>query len=510
MSVKKKLVFHFYADIGWDENIANVCHFSCLEHFSNVFDEAVVVVSDGGIGKDGLLKVKGKFTEIFNDIPLTLKTAPKTPYFEADTFYSEIVSKSGESGGIVFFAHNKGVSNVKDKNKSKTAILSWICGLYFYGLSHIEEVEYELSANKRTIFYGPYLMTADYISNKNKLWYAGTFYWVNSGRLARTVESIPPISDREYAEWLPGEVGNTVFLKSHSGVLNDTDLYHNWMYAAKKSARSVEEYQEFLTFREKIMGWFKEYQYTILTCNFGKYEIMREIWHKQDDVEYVYLTDDEKLTSDTWKITYDHDLDGLTPIQKLQKVRENPFKYCSTTTCVRIDASIEVTGSLDKLIRDFHEANSDIGIMVHPERDNVFDEYDKWEEFRALDPKEKPFVTEALSRMGCDLTIKGLYETGFMVYVKNEYTDILLRKYAEIMNNLVSEFGVVRVDQVVFSSVMNSFGNVYVFPMSHQCIQSKELRSMEHNSCFTCIVKDIPENGYIKNEFMKLYTIDNE
>ena len=507
MGVNKKLVFHFYANEGWEDNIANICHFNCLKHFSNVFNEAVIVVSDGGVGKDEILKIKGKFTEIFNDISVTLKTAPKTPYFEAETFYREIILKAKESGGIAFFAHNKGVSNVNDENKSKTAILSWICGLYFYGLSYIEEVEYELSVNKRTIFYGPCLMTADYIGNKNKLWYAGTFYWVNAGRLERTVETIPPISDREYAEWLPGEIGNTLFLKSHSGVINDTDLYRNWIYFAKNSAVSDDEYQDFLSFRKKMMGWFKEYRYTVLTCNFGKYEIMREIRHKQYDVEYVYLTDDDDLVSDTWKITYDHDLDGLTPIQKLQKVRENPFKYCSTTTCVRIDASIEVTGSLDRLVEDFHTYNSDIGIMVHPERDNVFDEYDKWEEFRGLSPNEKDFVTASLAEQGCNLSIKGLYETGFMVYVKNEYTESLLKKYSEVMNKISSEFGTVRVDQVVFSAVLNTFGNVYVFPMSHQCIQSEDLCSMEHNSCYTCVVRNIPENGYVRNEIKKLYTL---
>ena len=510
MGVTRRLVFHFYANKGWQGNIANICHFNCLKHFSNVFDEATIVVCDGGAGEESISEAKHLFVDIFDSIPVTVKTAQNTHYFEAETFYNEIVSKAGKLDGITFFAHNKGVSNVNDKDKSKTAILSWICGLYYYGLNFADEAEKELTADKRTTFYGPYLMTASYIKNKSNLWYAGTFYWVNAGRLLRNSDELPCIYDREYAERMPGDVLDREFLKTHNNrILIDSDLYRNWIYFAKLSSTSDDEYRGFLAFRDEMMGFFKdEPKYTVLTCNFGKYEIMREIRNKQDDVEYIYVTDDEDLTSDTWKIIYDHDLDGLTPIQKVQKVRENPFKYCSTTTCVRIDASIEVIGSLDNIVNDFHEANSDIGIMVHPERDNIFDEYDKWEEFRGLDTDEKGFVSKKLSELGCDTSVKGLYETGFMIYVNNEYVRNLLSMYSFVMGEINSEFGTVRVDQAVFSAVFNAFGNVYVFPMSHKCIQSNVLQSMEHNSCFTCIVKNIPDEGYVNGTMKKLYTIN--
>ena len=74
MGVNKKLVFHFYADKGWEDNIANICHFNCLKHFSNVFNEAVIVVSDGGVGKDEILKIKGKFTEITGPLRRRVKS----------------------------------------------------------------------------------------------------------------------------------------------------------------------------------------------------------------------------------------------------------------------------------------------------------------------------------------------------------------------------------------------------------------------------------------------------
>lgn len=504
--VTKRLVFHFYADESWRDNVANECHFRCLDHFSSIFDEALIVISLKNGGNINENDIKKRFVDVIKAKTLSFKVVENTPYYEAETFKNEIIDKARELDGITFFAHNKGVSNVFDKDKSLMAVLSWICGLYYYGLSFPEEAEKRLCIDLRTMFYGPYLMQTNYINNRGHVWYAGTFYWVNTNRLVKTCSDIPKIFDREYAEWLPGEVCWGSFLSSHNNLfLPDSDLYRNWMYYAKMSALSDEEYEEFVAFRDSIINGFKTviYKYTVLTCNFGGYEIMREIRNPQEDVEYIYVTDDPSLKSETWKLVYDMDLNDLSPVEKVQKVRENPFKYCSTAVCVRIDASIEVNGSLDKMMEDFLVSNCDMGIMVHPERDNIFDEYDKWISWRHIDPEEKTRVISALGEMGYNMDTKGLYETGFMVYLNSEYTKRVLEKYSETMKRV----GDIRVDQAVFSVVLNNISNVYLWPMSHQCIQSDALRSMEHNSCFTCVVHNIPECGYVKNNWCKLYTI---
>ena len=504
--ITRRLIYHFYLGDNWADNIANKCHFNCLEHFSYLFDESIIVISSNTASENDIIEVKQRFSSVIKSKILTFKVSENNRYYEADTFKTEIIDNAAKLDGITFFAHNKGVSNVLDNSKSKTAILSWICALYYYGLNFIDEVEKYLCSDPGTVFYGPYLMKENYIGNKNHIWYAGTFYWINTGRLLKNCESIPEITDREYAEWFPGELFDGSRLKSHNGyILNDSDLYRNWLFFAKNSALSEEEYNNFLSFKNKVSYFFSEYKYTILTCNFNNYEIMREISNPQDDVEYIYVTDDESIKSSTWKIIADHDLDGLTPFEKVKKVRENPFKYCSTNTCVRIDASIEVIGSIDKLVDAFYMSNCDIGAMVHPERDNVYDEYDKWISWRGVNPDEKENVINALEKFGCNLSIKGLYETGLMIYMNNVYTKSLLKKLSEALNAV----GEVRVDQAVFSSVVNSFDLVYLFPMSHECIQSNALVSMEHNSCFTCVVHDIPEYGYVKNKYVKLYNIND-
>lgn len=508
-SITKRLVYHFYAGRGCLDNVANICHFRCLKYYSEVFDEAIIViVCDDNLVEDAN-EIKKKFIDILNTPNITFKIRQNNPYYEAGTFYDEIVDNPTPYGGLTFFGHNKGVSNVFDEDKSKTAILSWICALYYYGLNFTDEVEKELCSKPSSIFYGPYLMQDSYIANKYHLWYAGTFYWVNSERLKRN-RTIPVMCDREYAEWLPGEIGGIGTATSHGLIyLPDSDLYRNWKYYARNCADSEKEYEDYLWFKDRCTeGLVDEKRYTVLTYNFGGYEIMRELGAKLPDVEYIYVTDDPTLTSETWEVVYDESLDGLDVFEKVMRVRENPFKYCSTSLCIRIDASIEVLGSLDKLVDDFYMANKDIGVMVHPERDNAFDEYDKWISFRGCDPSEKEEVIESLKENGCDLSVKGLYETGFMIYMKSPYVKRFLGKYSKLIRNVVDNCGKIRVDQVVFSAALNTYRGVYVWPMSHDCIQSQYLQSMEHNSCFTCVVTNIPETGYLMGEEKKLYNLN--
>jgi len=83
-------------------------------------------------------------------------------------------------------------------------------------------------------------------------------------------------------------------------------------------------------------------RYTILTFIIGKgYEKVHEILNKQDDVEYLLVTDDETLKSDTWKVVYDKSLlEFKTPFERCFRVRYNVFRYCSTDICITIDGSI--------------------------------------------------------------------------------------------------------------------------------------------------------------------------
>lgn len=98
-----------------------------------------------------------------------------------------------------------------------------------------------------------------------------------------------------------------------------------------------------------------KFRYSILTFIIGKnYEKVHDVALKQDDVEYVLVTDDIDLTSTTWKVIYDKTLSRFnTAFERCFYIRYNPFAYCTTNICITVDGSMQIKGSLDKLIDEF-------------------------------------------------------------------------------------------------------------------------------------------------------------
>ena len=107
-------------------------------------------------------------------------------------------------------------------------------------------------------------------------------------------------------------------------------------------------------------------KYSVITYVFNGYEKPREVINPDPDVEYIMVTDDESTKLNTWKVVVDHSLDGLSGFDKCYYVRYNCFKYCHTDICIRIDGSIEIKGSLDRLVDEFVKGDYDAAFMVHP------------------------------------------------------------------------------------------------------------------------------------------------
>ena len=118
----------------------------------------------------------------------------------------------------------------------------------------------------------------------------------------------------------------------------------------------------------------KKYRYSVLTYIFGDYDNVKEVLDPQDDVEYICVTDNKKMSSKTWKMVYDKTLDGLSIFEKCYTVRFNLFNYVSTDICIRLDGSLEVCKSLDPFIEKFNKGNYEIALMPHS-RFNLLEEY---------------------------------------------------------------------------------------------------------------------------------------
>ena len=61
-------------------------------------------------------------------------------------------------------------------------------------------------------------------------------------------------------------------------------------------------------------------KYSVLTFNVGGYEIIHEITKEaiNQEIEYIYVTDDETIKSDTWTVVYEHNLQGSMYANKIQ------------------------------------------------------------------------------------------------------------------------------------------------------------------------------------------------
>lgn len=205
--VKKRFVFHFYLNEGWDRNYANDLHFKCLSRYSHIFDEAKIVISVDPENERFVNDVKKRFVECINCGSLEFKVQGNDSYYEGGTFKREVVDHLADLDGLLFFGHNKGVACLSTHGEyDEDSLAVWICAMYFYNLEFVDEVEKKLCVDTVRSVYGTLLFHGDWFNNASHMFYSGTFYWLSPGRVLKWAQHIPQIYDREYAEFFPGDV----------------------------------------------------------------------------------------------------------------------------------------------------------------------------------------------------------------------------------------------------------------------------------------------------------------
>ncbi|HPB20328.1 MAG TPA: hypothetical protein PLC00_06110 [Bacteroidales bacterium] len=250
--------------------------------------------------------------------------------------------------------------------------------------------------------------------------------------------------------------------------------------------------------------------YSILMYNFNNYEIMREPEEMDPECEYLYITDDPKLKSNKWKIIVDHDLDGLSPFDKCYRVRFNLFKYATTPVCIYVDGSIQIHKSLRKLYNDFMKSECDIGLNIHPECDNVYEEYLRWLRLRGYSPYQMGKCLCMFQAAGWNPQDKGLYQ-GTCRICKNtslnkSIDDFVFNTLVKLGTNGIIE----RLDQTIYSFVINKFfDKIKIFGFSQQVLQSKYMSWCLHKT--TRIIPynryNDKEKGFILGKLKKTYKI---
>lgn len=217
--MKKRLVFFIYVDTLYRGSKIYDLHFALLKRYSKIFDSATLYFSLKEINDENLEFARELAKRIIDcgfikDVEIKIRQ--NTTMREVDCFKEEVVGRIIDNvPELVFFTHTKGLSNTLNQS-----LFRWICGMYYFNLNFIDEVERNLiykpiydTAHSSGIFYGFPLILLD-IDNylKNKTYYAGTIYWINCAKAAQYNRcfNVDPKKDyiystRVFAEEFPGD-----------------------------------------------------------------------------------------------------------------------------------------------------------------------------------------------------------------------------------------------------------------------------------------------------------------
>ncbi|MCQ2174937.1 MAG: hypothetical protein MJY80_01080 [Bacteroidales bacterium] len=211
--------------------------------------------------------------------------------------------------------------------------------------------------------------------------------------------------------------------------------------------------------------------------------MVREVESPSPYAEYLLITDNPELKSNTWKIIYDKDLDGLSVFEKCYSVRFNPYKYCNTDICFRIDGSMKILKPLDALVQYFVNGNYDIALIIHPSRNRIDEEYFIWGLLRKFEVASIDKALTMLSNSSYNLLFKGLFQLGFCITKNKPEIDAINTATLSLLLDLGKGEGIHRVDQTIFSYVLNTHRDgIKVMPLDDEFLHSYYIQICQHNS----------------------------
>lgn len=212
-------------------------------------------------------------------------------------------------------------------------------------------------------------------------------------------------------------------------------------------------------------------RYTVLTYIFGGYDIVHEVLEKDSNADYILVTDDANLKSDTWHIVYDP-MEDKSVMEKCYYVRYHPFLYAQTEYVIRLDSSISIKRSLAPFIDKMVSGGYDRCLMIHPRRNLMKDEYDTWINKRGYNPAQARICLDFMENLGYDLEYRGLFQACFEVVKNNDINSQINEKTFDYLKMVSHNGSMERVDQTLFSFVINhSFSNdIKILPISQDVV----------------------------------------
>lgn len=206
----------------------------------------------------------------------------------------------------------------------------------------------------------------------------------------------------------------------------------------------------------------------VVTYIFGENkEKLREPLVKEDDVEYICVTDQD-LVSETWKIIKDPMPDIPNLRDKFVHVKYNPFKYTDADIIVVIDGSVEVKTSMKKFIPLMEE--NELLLKKHPGRDNLADELTAWRRLRKMPVDEVNKFHAFASKLGFDLKSKMLVESCVLIFKNDDKIKNLCSSVIGLMQMLSNDPSrLIMTNQCALTFLLQTYFKDVKFSWINQC-----------------------------------------
>lgn len=233
-------------------------------------------------------------------------------------------------------------------------------------------------------------------------------------------------------------------------------------------------------------------RYTVLTYIFNGYERVHEIGEKDPEADYILVTDNAQLHSNTWQVIHDP-MPRLSPFGKCYEVRFHPFRYAKTPIVVRVDGSIGIRQPLTPFVDEFERGRYDRCLMIHPHRNTIPDEYNVWCQTRGYSIVQAAKCMKAMERMGYKLNRRGLYQGCFEIQRDTEINHAVNDLTFCLLALMGGQGKIERIDQTVTSAVINRFfSDMRILPVSEDIVtDGRYMQWYFHNSD-----KPIPQKAH--------------
>lgn len=222
----------------------------------------------------------------------------------------------------------------------------------------------------------------------------------------------------------------------------------------------------------------KRKRYSVLTYIFDKGDVLREVT-EDDNVEYICVTDNPDLKSDTWKIIIDDDLVGTNPLLASFYVRYHPFKYCTGDICIRIDGSIQIKESLLPIFDEFDAGGNDICIMTNSRAKSIQEELFYWTGIYYADIKKKQ--VELYKELEIDINKEGCIQSPISITRNNDICNECDALSWKIIESLSTDKYIMRPSQVAMTVAIAYTKGLKIMFVDESLIQSNFLQWCNHN-----------------------------